>query len=110
MTGNLYTFDPSAYYAQHEMEIGMWRVDYHKMKAQAFKRHYLRNMDITEQIDDLDDRNRLYSVKTKLMHSVHVPGSNQWRRAIEDRSFLLEKRCSGGFDTRENASEGGEND
>ena len=109
-TGNLYIFDSCAYYAHHEMEIGMWRVDHHKMKAKAFKREYLRNTDISEPIDEFDDRNRLYSIKTKLMYSAHVPGSNVRKQVFENLCFLVEKCCSDGFEIPEKALEGVEND
>ncbi|KAH0538683.1 hypothetical protein FGG08_004758 [Glutinoglossum americanum] len=90
-TGNIYIFDSCAFYAHHEMEIGIWRVEHHRMKAKAYKREYLRNMDASEPIDEFDDRNRLYSVKTKLMYSAHVPGTNVRQQAYEDLCFLVDK-------------------
>jgi protein-ribulosamine 3-kinase len=74
-TGNLYIFDSCAYYAHNEMEIGMWRVDHHRLKAKAYRQEYIRNVEPSEPAEEWDDRNRLYSVKTKLMYSAHVPGS-----------------------------------
>ncbi|KAL9122772.1 MAG: hypothetical protein Q9187_000670 [Circinaria calcarea] len=75
-SGNIYLFDACSYYAHNEMEIGMWRTDHHRMKAKAYKREYLRNFEPSEPTEEWDDRNRLYSVKTKLMYSAHVPGTN----------------------------------
>ena len=75
-TGNIYIFDACSYYAHNEMEIGMWRTEHHRMKAKAYKCEYLRNMEPSEPVDEWDDRNRLYSDKTKLMYSAHVPGTN----------------------------------
>lgn len=46
------------------------------MKAKAYKREYLRRVEISEPVEEFDDRNRLYSVKTKLMYSAHVPGTS----------------------------------
>lgn len=54
----------------------MWRVEHHRMKAKIFKKEYLRNMAIDDPVEEFDDRNRLYSVKTKLMYSAHVPGTS----------------------------------
>lgn len=54
----------------------MWRVEHHRMKAKAYKREYLRKVDISEPVEEFDDRNRLYSTKTKLMYSAHVPGTS----------------------------------
>ena len=75
-TGNLYIFDSCAYYAHNEMELGMWRTEHHRLKAKVYKREYMRNMEPSEPIEEWDDRNRLYSVKTKLMYSAHVPGTS----------------------------------
>ena len=72
---NIYIFDACSYYAHNEMEIGMWRTDHHRLKAKAYRREYLRNFEPTEPVEEWDDRNRLYSIKTKLMYSAHVPGT-----------------------------------
>jgi len=90
-TGNIYIFDACSYYAHNEMEIGMWRTEHHRMKAKAYKREYLRNMKPSEPADEWDDRNRLYSDKTKLMYSAHVPGTNVRNQALEDFRYLIEK-------------------
>lgn len=74
-TGNLYIFDAASYYAHNEMEIGIWRTDHHRMRSKAYKIEYLRNFEASEPVDEWDDRNRLYSIKTQLMYSAHVPGS-----------------------------------
>lgn len=74
-TGNLYIFDAASYYAHNEMELGIWRTDHHRMKSKAYRTEYLRNFEASEPIDEWDDRNRLYSVKTQLMYSAHVPGT-----------------------------------
>ncbi|MCJ1477256.1 hypothetical protein MMC13_005927 [Lambiella insularis] len=93
-TGNIYIFDACSYYAHNEMEIGMWRTEHHRMKAKAYKREYLRNMEPSEPIDEWDDRNRLYSDKTKLMYSAHVPGTQVRNQAFEDFNYLVEKYAS----------------
>jgi hypothetical protein len=45
------------------------------MKAKEYRREYLRRIEASEPVDEFDDRNRLYSVKSKLMYSAHVPGT-----------------------------------
>lgn len=74
-TGELYIFDAASYYAHNEMELGIWRTDHHRMKSKAYRIEYLRNFEASEPVDQWDDRNRLYSVKTQLMYSAHVPGT-----------------------------------
>lgn len=75
-TRNIYIFDAASYYAHNEMELGIWRTDHHRMKSKAYKIEYMRNFEASEHVDECDDRNRLYSVKTQLMCSAHVPGTN----------------------------------
>ena len=74
-TGNLYIFDAACYYAHNEMELGIWRTDHHKINSKAYRTEYLRNYEASEPVEEWDDRNRLYSVKTQLMYSAHVPGT-----------------------------------
>ena len=74
-SGNIRVFDACSYYAHNEMEIEMWRTEHHRLHAEVYRREYLRNFAPAEPVEEWDDRNRLYSVKTKLMYSAHVPGS-----------------------------------
>ncbi|MCJ1232159.1 hypothetical protein MMC14_000108 [Varicellaria rhodocarpa] len=88
---NIYIFDACSYYAHNEMEIGMWRTDHHRLKAKAYRREYLRNFEPTEPVEEWDDRNRLYSIKTKLMYSAHVPGTKVRNQAYDDLCYLFER-------------------
>ncbi|KAI4215189.1 MAG: hypothetical protein LQ351_002504 [Letrouitia transgressa] len=90
-TGNLYIFDAASYYAHNEMELGIWRTDHHRMKSKAYKIEYLRNFEASEPVDEWDDRNRLYSIKTQLMYSAHVPGSRVRNAAFENLKYLIQK-------------------
>ena len=75
-TGELYVFDAASYYGHNEMELGIWRTDHHRMNGSSYKREYERNFRASEPIEEWDDRNRLYCVKTQLMYSAHIPGTN----------------------------------
>ncbi|KAI3393017.1 hypothetical protein diail_4896 [Diaporthe ilicicola] len=90
-TGAIYIFDSCAYYAHHEMAMGMWRVDHHHMKAREYRREYFRNYPPDEPQEEADDRNRLYAVKEEIMYSAHVPGSKARAQALDDLKFLIEK-------------------
>ncbi|KAJ0115033.1 vegetative incompatibility protein 4 [Diaporthe amygdali] len=90
-TGNIYIFDSCAYYAHHEMAMGMWRVDHHHMKAREYRREYFKNYPPDEPQEEADDRNRLYAVKEEIMYSAHVPGTKARSQALEDLKFLIEK-------------------
>lgn len=81
-TANIYIFDAAPYYAHNEMELGIWRTEHHRMKNKAYKREYLRNFEPSEPGDEFDDRNRLYSVKTQLMYSAHVPGTSVRNQSV----------------------------
>ncbi|POS75735.1 hypothetical protein DHEL01_v205878 [Diaporthe helianthi] len=90
-TGSIYIFDSCAYYAHHEMAMGMWRVDHHHMKAREYRREYFKNYPPDEPQDEADDRNRLYAVKEEIMYSAHVPGTKARAQALDDLKFLIEK-------------------
>jgi len=74
-TGDPWIFDCAAYYAHNEMELGIWRAERHQMRADIFRQEYLRSYEANEPKDEWGDRNRLYSAKTNLMHSVCCAGS-----------------------------------
>lgn len=93
-TGDLYIFDSCAYYAHHEMAIGMWRVDHHHMKAKEYRNEYFKNFEPDEPVEEYDDRNRLYCIKEKIMYSAHVPGTKAREQALEDMEFLIKKLFS----------------
>lgn len=86
--GNIYIFDAGAYYAHHEMEIGMWRCERHKIKSKEYKRQYLRNMAISEPVEELDDRNRLYCIKMNVIHSAHHLGPLSEKREYNISIYL----------------------
>ena len=75
-TGNIIIYDASAYYAFNEMEIGIWRVDQNRMKEEAYRREYLRNLELNEPAKEWDGRNRLYSVETTLINSASFVGTD----------------------------------
>ena len=73
-SGNIFLIDAAAYYAHHEMEIGMWRCERHAIRDKRFKNAYLDQMPKSEPVAEWDDRNRLYCVKMNVVHSAHHPG------------------------------------
>lgn len=74
-TGDPWIFDCAAHYAHNEMELGIWRAERHQLKADVYRSEYQRHCDPSEPKDEWDDRNRLYSAKTNLMHSACFAGS-----------------------------------
>ncbi|KAK7949730.1 hypothetical protein PG988_016369, partial [Apiospora saccharicola] len=90
-TGELYIFDSSAYYAHHEMAMGMWRVDHHNMASEEYRSQYFMNYGPDEPVEECDDRNRLYAVKERIMYSAHVPGTRARAQALEDMLYLIEQ-------------------
>ncbi|KAI4641635.1 hypothetical protein J4E93_007733 [Alternaria ventricosa] len=76
--GNIYIFDAGAYYAHHEMDLGMWRYErYEFAKKAEYKQEYLRVMGVDEPVEEFDDRNRLYCVKMNVVRSAHHPGCEE---------------------------------
>ncbi|KAI0166547.1 vegetative incompatibility protein 4 [Xylariaceae sp. FL1272] len=90
-SGAPWIFDCAAYYAHHEMELRIWRAEQHRLRAEVFRTEYFKNMEPSEPKEESDDRNRLYSVKTNLMHSACVLGSPARRLAFNDMFELIQK-------------------
>lgn len=70
-TGNIYIYDPGAYYAHNEMEIGDWRCHYNKIHNKAYTRTYLRHYGPSEPREEWDDRNRMYCIYYNVIYSVN---------------------------------------
>ena len=80
-TGDPIVFDAAAHYAHNEFELGMWRrniVHFSKL----FFREYLRYAPSSEPREQWDDRNRLYSIKYDLAHSIAFPDTCQDQRDL----------------------------
>ncbi|KFY75913.1 hypothetical protein V499_04189 [Pseudogymnoascus sp. VKM F-103] len=91
--GNIYIFDAAVYYAHNEMEIGIWRVNHHKMKAKIYRQEYAKQFKRSDPVDEWDDRLKLYGVKTKLMYSAGVPGGGEYSAATRGRSSGSNWEC-----------------
>ncbi|KAL9580325.1 MAG: hypothetical protein Q9212_004562 [Teloschistes hypoglaucus] len=90
-TGKTLLIDAAAYYAHHEMEIGMWRCQRHAIHDPKFRDAYLDRMPKDEPKDEWDDRNRLYCVKMNVIHSAHHDHVEERKTAFEDMCFLVDK-------------------
>lgn len=80
-TGQPKIFDAAAFYGHNELEIGMWRREVVHF-GRAHIREYLRNMPPSDPKDQWDDRNRLYSVKFDLSHSIALPATYEGQREM----------------------------
>lgn len=78
-TGDPWIFDAATYYGHNEMELGIWQAERHQLRANVYRKQYWRHIERSEPVDECDDRNRLYSVKTNLMCSACIPGHNSRR-------------------------------
>lgn len=70
-TGDVIIWDASSFYAHNEMELGLWRWN---KKMNGFLESYFHYFEKSEPKEEWDDRNRLYSVKSKLNMSADHPG------------------------------------
>lgn len=90
-TGEPVAYDASVFYGHHEYELGMWR----RAVAfdQSYSQQYLLRMPPSEPIEEWDDRNRLYSIKFNLAHSVGWTGDsdNTRRMILDDVQYLNNK-------------------
>ena len=80
-TGKPVVLDACALYAHNEMELGMWRREVIKF-GKTYFRQYLKNMPPSEPVEQWDDRNRLYSLKYNLSHSMAWPASSGATREL----------------------------
>lgn len=90
-TGEIYIFDACAYYAHHEKELGIWRCEHHHLTNKLYRERYCDYFKPSEPKGEFDDRNRLYSVETLLIHSAHYPGSVTRSRALNELNWLINK-------------------
>lgn len=91
VTGEIYIYDACAYYAHHEKEVAIWRCEHHQMTDPVYREVYFKHYPPSEPVSEADDRNRLYSVETLLIHSAHFPGAETRRRALDELTWLVEK-------------------
>jgi len=83
-------FDAAALYAHNEFELGMWRRDIVRF-GKAHTRQYLRFMPPSEPKQQWDDRNRLYSIKYDLAHSIALPATCETQRQLYGPAFLADR-------------------
>lgn len=73
-TGRSVIFDPSVMYAHNEYEFGMWRREIVRF-SKVHLRRYFAHIPPSEPVHQWDDRNRLYSMKFNLAHSIALPAT-----------------------------------
>lgn len=83
-TGEPVVFDASVLYAHNEYELGMWRREIIRFN-QPYIRQYLLRFPPSEPTSQWEDRNRLYSIKFNLGHSISFPGS----RLLREQSVVF---------------------
>lgn len=76
-TGKVIIFDPDeCMYAHNEIEFGTWRCSWAThFKSPAYIQHYQMEVEPSEPVEEWDDRNRLYSIKTAICDSAGHRGS-----------------------------------
>ncbi|KAF2837068.1 hypothetical protein M501DRAFT_1006970 [Patellaria atrata CBS 101060] len=86
--GKIIFFNPSAYYAHNEMELGMRRST--RDRAKIYTRHYLRKIQPSEPVKEFDDRNKLYSLKYNLNYSAEHSEGVARQTTYNDMCYLSE--------------------
>ncbi|PMD32250.1 hypothetical protein L207DRAFT_499902 [Hyaloscypha variabilis F] len=91
-TGDVIMYDAGSYYAHNEMELGHWRAEFSShLRSKIYTRHYLRNYPAAEPVEEFDDRNRLYSIKSAINYSAGHPGNIMRQTAYNNMCYLCEK-------------------
>lgn len=76
-TGEVLLFDAGSYYAHNEMDWGIWRAAFaDHFRKEVYTSSYCSNFPPAEPRDEVDDRNRPYSLKYNLNYSAGHPGSD----------------------------------
>ena len=80
-TGQPKVFDAAVMYAHNEYDLGMWRREVIRF-GRAHIRQYLKHMPPSSPREQWDDRNRLYSIKFELAHSIALPATVDSQRSM----------------------------
>ncbi|PTB69393.1 hypothetical protein BBK36DRAFT_1109657, partial [Trichoderma citrinoviride] len=98
-TGDGIVFDPSAFWAHNEYELGNWRPERNKFTSRYFEAYH-SIIPKSEPVEDYDDRNALYSTKFDLQ-AVTVHPDQKWylRTAIDEIRRLVEAYPEGHTDS-----------
>ncbi|KAK6842885.1 Altered inheritance of mitochondria protein 32 [Apiospora arundinis] len=92
-TGKIIIFDPDeCMYAHNEIEFGTWRCSWAThFNSPMYMMAYQRLIEPSEPVEEWDDRNRLYSIKSAICDSAGHVGSNSRNIAYNDMLYLCEK-------------------
>ncbi|KAK7994995.1 hypothetical protein PG990_013768 [Apiospora arundinis] len=90
-TKEIFIYDACAYYAHHEKDVGIWRCAHHKMTDEKYRREYFKHYPPSEPREEADDRNRLYSVQTRISTSLDFPGLKMREQIMADLNYLIDK-------------------
>ncbi|ORY66172.1 uncharacterized protein BCR38DRAFT_465139 [Pseudomassariella vexata] len=92
-TGKIIIFDPNeCMYAHNEIEFGTWRCTWAThFQSPMYVMAYRREIELSEPVEEWDDRNRLYSIKASICDSAGHIGSNSRNLAYNDMLYLCAK-------------------
>ncbi|KAM0810217.1 putative protein-ribulosamine 3-kinase [Seiridium cardinale] len=92
-TNQVIIFDPDeCMYAHNEIEFGTWRCSWAThFNSPMYIMAYQREIEPSEPVEEWDDRNRLYSIKTAICDSAGHAGSKSRNIAYNDMLYLCEK-------------------
>ncbi|KAK4652821.1 hypothetical protein QC762_0077140 [Podospora pseudocomata] len=98
-TGKPFVFDPTAFYAHNEHEIGNWRAVRHKLSRKEYVEQYKRCFPPDEPVQEWDDRNLLYSLRFDLRLRFLFRGQIlerwliRWLSVMTNMKTLCNKYC-----------------
>ncbi|KAL2020082.1 hypothetical protein VTK56DRAFT_8886 [Thermocarpiscus australiensis] len=89
-------FDPAAFWAHNEYELGNWRPARNQFARHGYFEHYLSLIPAAEPKEDFDDRNALYALRFDLHAAALFPG-RPWfvQMAVGGIRRLVEKYPEG---------------
>ncbi|KAK4203160.1 Fructosamine kinase-domain-containing protein [Triangularia verruculosa] len=92
-TGEPFVFNPMAFYAHNEYEIGNWRAARHRLSGKEYVDAYKECFPPDEPAEEWDDRNLLYSLRFDSAAAVLIPGSNLREIVRDNMKALCNKYC-----------------
>ncbi|PTB78722.1 hypothetical protein M440DRAFT_1390335 [Trichoderma longibrachiatum ATCC 18648] len=96
-------FDPSAFWAHNEYDLGNWRLERNRFTARYFEAYHAI-IPKSEPVEDYDDRNALYSTRFDLNAAALYPDQEWYLRMAIDGIKRLVQAYPEGYTAGGNAS------
>ncbi|KAL2167194.1 hypothetical protein VTG60DRAFT_1606 [Thermothelomyces hinnuleus] len=77
-TGEVFVFDPAAFYGHNEYELGNWRPEGNRLNDGGYFEAYHNHIPRSETVQDYDDRNALHALRFNLQAATLFPERDEY--------------------------------